>query len=100
MFISRVYYCRRHKKIKKKYPNVPVVTYVNTSADVKSETDICCTSANAVKMVESLGVDEVIFLPDEYLAKYVSLNTNVKIISWKGKCKNFEKFSKKRYFRN
>ena len=79
----------------KKYPNVPVVTYVNTSADVKSETDICCTSANAVKVVESLGVDEVIFLPDEYLAKYVSLNTNVKIISWKGKCEVHEKFSKK-----
>ena len=83
------------RKLKKKYPNVPVVTYVNTSADVKSETDICCTSANAVKVVESLGVDEVIFLPDEYLAKYVSLNTNVKIISWKGKCEVHEKFSKK-----
>ncbi len=83
------------RKLKKKYPNVPIVTYVNTSADVKSETDICCTSANAVKVVESLGVDEVIFLPDEYLAKYVSLNTNVKIISWKGKCEVHEKFSKK-----
>ncbi len=83
------------RKLKKKYPDVPVVTYVNTSADVKSETDICCTSANAVKVVESLGVDEVIFLPDEYLAKYVSLNTNVKIISWKGKCEVHEKFSKK-----
>ena len=83
------------RKLKKKYPNVPVVTYVNTSADVKSETDICCTSANAVKVVESLGVDEVIFLPDEYLAKYVSLNTKVKIISWKGKCEVHEKFSKK-----
>tara|TARA_B100000886_G_scaffold202891_1_gene140167 strand:- start:16317 stop:17312 length:996 start_codon:yes stop_codon:yes gene_type:complete len=83
------------RTLKKKYPNVPVVTYVNTSADVKSETDICCTSANAVKVVESLGVDEVIFLPDEYLAKYVSLNTNVKIISWKGKCEVHEKFSKK-----
>ena len=83
------------RKLKKKYPNVPVVTYVNTSADVKSETDICCTSANAVKVVESLGADEVIFLPDEYLAKYVSLNTNVKIISWKGKCEVHEKFSKK-----
>ena len=83
------------RKLKKKYPDVPVVTYVNTYADVKSETDICCTSANAVKVVESLGVDEVIFLPDEYLAKYVSLNTNVKIISWKGKCEVHEKFSKK-----
>ena len=81
--------------LKKKYPGVPVVTYVNTSADVKSETDICCTSANAVKVVESLGVEEVIFLPDEYLAKYVSLNTKVKIISWKGKCEVHEKFSTK-----
>ncbi len=83
------------RNLKKKYPGVPVVTYVNTSADVKSETDICCTSANAVKVVESLGVEEVIFLPDEYLAKYVSLNTKVKIISWKGKCEVHEKFSKK-----
>ena len=83
------------RNLKKKYPGVPVVTYVNTSADVKSETDVCCTSANAVKVVESLGVEEVIFLPDEYLAKYVSLNTKVKIISWKGKCEVHEKFSKK-----
>ena len=82
------------RNLKKKYPGVPVVTYVNTSADVKSETDICCTSANAVKVVESLGVKEVIFLPDEYLAKYVSLNTKVKIIPWKGKCEVHEKFSK------
>jgi quinolinate synthase len=61
--------------LKKKHPGVPVVTYVNTSADVKAETDICCTSANAVKIVESLNVDEVIFLPDEYLAK-VCFNQN------------------------
>ena len=66
----------------KKYP-VPVVSYVNTSADVKSETDVCCTSANVVKIVNSLGVKKVIFLPDDYLAKYVASQTNVEIISWK-----------------
>ena len=60
------------KLLKEKYPGVPVVTYVNTSAEVKAESDICCTSANAVRIVESLGVNKVIFLPDQYLAKYVS----------------------------
>jgi quinolinate synthase len=79
--------------LKKKYPHVPVVSYVNTSADVKAETDVCCTSANAVKVVESLGVDKVIFLPDDYLAKYVASNTNVKIISWKGTCIVHEQFT-------
>jgi len=81
--------------LKKKYPGVPVVSYVNTSADVKAETDICCTSANAVKVVESLGVKKVIFLPDDYLAKYVSSNTNVEIISWKGTCIVHEQFNAK-----
>ena len=80
-------------ELKKKHPGVPVVTYVNTSADVKAETDVCCTSANAVKVVESLGVDKVLFLPDEYLAKYVATKTNVEIISWHGKCEVHEKFS-------
>ena len=79
--------------LKQKYPGVPVVSYINTSADVKAETDICCTSANAVKVVESLGVDKVIFLPDQYLANYVASNTNVKIISWKGTCIVHEKFT-------
>ena len=79
--------------LKQKYPGVPVVSYVNTSADVKAETDVCCTSANAVKVVESLGVKEVIFLPDEYLAKYVASNTKVKIISWKGTCIVHEQFT-------
>ena len=65
------------RNLKKKYPGVPVVSYVNTSADVKAETDVCCTSANAVKIVNSLGVKKVIFLPDDYLAKYVASNTNV-----------------------
>ena len=81
--------------LKEKYPGVPVVTYVNTSADVKAESDICCTSANAVKVVESLGVDKVIFLPDHYLANYVQKNTKVKIISWQGTCIVHEKFTGK-----
>ena len=81
------------KMLKEKYPSVPVVTYVNTSADVKAESDICCTSANAVKVVESLGVDKVIFLPDQYLAKYVSTKTKVQIISWVGTCIVHERFS-------
>ena len=83
------------KMLKEKYPGVPVVTYVNTSADVKAESDICCTSANAVKVVESLGVDKVIFLPDHYLANYVQKNTKVKIISWQGTCIVHEKFTGK-----
>lgn len=81
------------RKLKKENPGVPVVTYVNTSAAVKAETDICCTSANAVKIVESLNVKKVIFLPDEYLAKYVASKTKVEIISWKGKCEVHERFT-------
>ena len=81
--------------LKEKYPGVPVVSYVNTSADVKAETDICCTSANAVKIVKSLGVKKVIFLPDKYLAKHVASQTNVKIISWKGTCIVHEQFNEK-----
>ena len=81
------------RKLKKENPGVPVVTYVNTSAAVKAETDICCTSANALKIVESLNVKKVIFLPDEYLAKYVASKTKVEIISWKGKCEVHERFT-------
>ena len=81
--------------LKQKYPGVPVVSYVNTSADVKAETDICCTSANAIKVVESLNVEKVIFLPDQYLADYVAKNTKVKIISWKGTCIVHEQFTSK-----
>ena len=83
------------RNLKKKYPGVPVVSYVNTSADVKSETDVCCTSANAVKIVNSLGVKKVIFLPDDYLAKYVASQTDVEIISWKGTCEVHEQFNDK-----
>ena len=81
--------------LKEKYPGVPVVSYVNTSAEVKAETDICCTSANAVKIVESLGVKKVIFLPDDYLAKYVVSQTNVEIIAWKGICMVHDQFNEK-----
>ena len=81
--------------LKEKYPGVPVVTYVNTSAEVKAETDICCTSSNAVEIIESLGVDKVIFIPDEYLAKNVAKETKVKIISWHGTCMVHEKFTAK-----
>jgi len=81
------------RNLKKKYPGVPVVSYVNTSADVKAETDVCCTSANAVKIVKSLGVKKVIFLPDDYLAKYVASQTDVEIISWKGTCEVHEQFN-------
>jgi quinolinate synthase len=81
--------------LKEKYPGVPVVSYINTSADVKAETDVCCTSANAVKVVESLGAKKVIFLPDVYLAKYVASKTNVEIISWKGTCVVHEQFTAK-----
>ena len=81
--------------LKEKYPGVPVVSYVNTSAEVKAETDICCTSANAVKIVESLGVKKVIFLPDDYLAKYVASQTSVEIIAWKGICMVHDQFNEK-----
>ena len=86
------------KKLKKHYPGVPVVSYINTSADVKAETDVCCTSANAVKIVNSLGVKKVIFLPDDYLAKYVASQTDVEIISWKGTCEVHEQFNDEEIF--
>jgi len=79
--------------LRERYPGVPVVSYVNTSADVKAESDICCTSSNAVEVVESLGVDKVIFLPDQYLAKWVASQTEVKIISWTGACEVHERFT-------
>jgi quinolinate synthase len=79
--------------LREKFPGVPIVTYVNTSAEVKAECDICCTSGNAVEIVESLGSDRVIFLPDEFLAKYVATQTDVEIIMWKGHCEVHERFT-------
>ncbi len=81
------------RALREAYPGVPVVTYVNTSADVKAESDICCTSSNAVKVVESLGAPRVIMIPDEYLAKYVATQTDVEIITWKGHCEVHERFT-------
>ena len=83
--------------IKARHPGVPVVTYVNTTAEVKAETDICCTSANAVQVVEAAaaewGVDRVILIPDEFLARNVARQTDVKIIAWRGRCEVHERFT-------
>ncbi len=79
--------------LRQRYPGVPIVTYVNTSAAVKAESDICCTSGNAKKVVELLGVDRVIMLPDEYLAQNVAAETRVSIISWAGHCEVHERFT-------
>ncbi|ANT54366.1 quinolinate synthase NadA [Mesorhizobium amorphae] len=79
--------------LRQRYPGVPVVTYVNTSAEVKSESDICCTSGNAKAVVESLGVPRVIMLPDEYLAQNIAAQTEVEIIAWKGHCEVHERFT-------
>ncbi len=80
------------RRLKLKHPGVPVVTYVNTTAAVKAEVDICCTSANAVEIVESLGSDTVIFLPDRFLGRWVAQNTDVEIILWDGCCEVHEQF--------
>jgi len=79
--------------LRERYPGVPVVTYVNTSAEVKAESDICCTSGNARQVVESLGSDRVIFLPDQYLGRWVAGNTDVEIILWEGSCMVHERFT-------
>ena len=79
--------------LRERFPGVPVVAYVNTSAEVKAEVDICCTSSNALQVVESLNASSVIFLPDQYLAKYVASKTNVRIIAWKGACEVHERFT-------
>ncbi len=79
--------------LRERYPDAPVVTYVNTSAAVKAESDVCCTSSNAVEVVESLGAEQVIFLPDEYLGRYVATKTKTRIILWKGHCEVHERFT-------
>ncbi|MEO5324288.1 quinolinate synthase NadA [Mesorhizobium sp. CC13] len=79
--------------MRQRYPGVPIVTYVNTSAAVKAESDICCTSGNAKAVVESLGVPRVIMLPDEYLAQNIAAQTDVEIIAWKGHCEVHERFT-------
>lgn len=81
------------RRLRMDHPGVPVVTYVNTSAEVKAESDICCTSGNAVEIVESLGCDRVIFIPDAYLASYVAKQTDVEIIAWQGHCEVHERFT-------
>jgi quinolinate synthase len=81
------------RALRERFPGVPVVAYVNTSAEVKAEVDICCTSSNAVQVVESLGVDTVIMVPDQYLAHFVASQTDVKIIAWKGACEVHERFT-------
>ncbi|MCB1494874.1 MAG: quinolinate synthase NadA [Bauldia sp.] len=79
--------------LRERHPGVPVVTYVNTSAEVKAESDICCTSSNAIQVVESFGKDTVLCIPDEYLAKYVATKTDVRILTWKGHCEVHERFT-------
>ncbi len=83
--------------IKQKFPGIPVVTYVNTTADVKAETDVCCTSSNAVQVVEHVaaewGVDKVILIPDKYLARNVAAVTDIEIITWEGRCEVHEQFT-------
>jgi quinolinate synthase len=79
--------------LRQKYPGVPIVTYVNTSAAVKAESDICCTSGNARAVIESLDVERVIMLPDEYLARNIAAETKVKVITWTGHCEVHERFS-------
>ncbi|MDX8498025.1 quinolinate synthase NadA [Mesorhizobium sp. VK4C] len=79
--------------MRQRYPGVPVVTYVNTSAAVKAESDICCTSGNALAVVESLGAPRVIMLPDEYLARNIAAQTKIEIIAWKGHCEVHERFT-------
>src|SRR5579864_2018576 len=79
--------------LRERYPGVPVISYVNTSAELKAESDICCTSGNAVEVVESLGAPKVIFLPDEYLALNIAKQTRVEIVAWKGHCEVHERFT-------
>jgi quinolinate synthase len=79
--------------LRQRYPDTPVVTYVNTSAEVKAASDITCTSGNAVKIVESLDVDRVLFIPDQYLGRWVATQTDVEIVLWEGSCEVHERFT-------
>ena len=79
--------------LRESYPDAPVVSYVNTSAEVKAESDICCTSSNARAVVESLGAKRVLCIPDEYLARNIARETQVEVIAWKGRCEVHERFS-------
>ena len=81
------------RRLRRQFPGVPVVTYVNTSAEVKAESDITCTSGNAVAVVESLSVDRVIFTPDRYLGRWVATQTDVEVILWEGSCMVHERFT-------
>ncbi len=90
------------RELRRRHPGVPVVTYVNTSAEVKAASDVCCTSANAIEIVNSLGAESVIFLPDEYLGRYVAEHTDVRVILWQGHCEVHERFTADdlRFYRN
>ena len=79
--------------LRQQYPGVPIITYVNTSAEVKAESDICCTSSNALQIIESYGVDKVLCIPDEFLAQNIAKQTDVKVIAWKGHCEVHERFT-------
>ena len=81
------------RMLRARHPGAPVVTYVNTSAEVKAESDACCTSANAVQVVEAMGADKVIFLPDRYLGAHVASQTNVQLVLWDGRCEVHETFT-------
>ena len=81
------------RELRRQHPGVPVVTYVNTSAAVKAESDICCTSGNAVKIIESLGVPRVIMIPDQYLAANIARQTGVEVITHPGACEVHERFT-------
>jgi quinolinate synthase len=81
------------RALREAYPGVPIVTYVNTSAAVKAESDVCCTSSNAVKIVNGMGSDRVLCIPDEYLAQNIAREAEVEVIAWKGRCEVHEQFT-------
>ena len=81
------------RDLREAYPGVPIVTYVNTSAAVKAESDVCCTSSNAVKIVNGMGSDRVLCIPDEYLAQNIAREADVEVIAWKGRCEVHEQFT-------